>query len=70
VTTDKSSASDLDKVFPCQYWVKKSNVNNRWYDLKPLGRTDGKYFNVKGYDDDRIMFNLCGTFTPDANLGC
>ena len=65
-----SELAQLNDVFPCQYWVKKNNVNSRWYDLKPLERSNGKYFDTKGYDDDRIMFNLCTPFKPDANLEC
>ena len=58
----------MKDVFPCQYWVKKNNSNSRWYDLKQMDRTT--YFDVTGYDSDKIMFNLCNLPQIDSEFGC
>lgn len=55
-----------DAVLPCQYWIN----NERWYNLKPLQRPEGDYYDEPGRGDsgteatERFLFDFCEAFSP------
>lgn len=56
-----AASSTSSDIFPCQYWVGTNKA--KWYNLKPLQKKDGDYYDVNGHDGEQILFNLCGAFS-------
>ena len=57
-----AQATTGSDIVPCQYWVGKQKA--KWYNLKPLEKPTGDYYDVNGHDGEQILFNLCGAFNP------
>ena len=60
-----AASSTGSDIFPCQYWVGKTKA--KWYNLKPLQKEPGDYYDVNGHDGEQILFNLCQAFSAQKS---